>query len=61
MEYKGYVAKVEFDDEDDVFHGEVINLRDVITFQGQSVGELRQAFQESVKDYLAFVAAAKNE
>ena len=30
MEYKGYVAKIEFDDEDDVFHGEVINLRDVI-------------------------------
>ncbi len=56
MEYKGYVAKVEFDDEDDVFHGEVINLRDVITFQGQTVNELRQAFQESVEDYLAFCA-----
>jgi len=56
MEYKGYVAKVEFDDEDDIFHGEVINLRDVITFQGQAVNELRQAFQESVEDYLAFCA-----
>lgn len=56
MEYKGYVAKVEFDDEDDIFHGEIINLRDVITFQGQAVDELRQAFQESVEDYLAFCA-----
>ncbi|HFC11431.1 MAG TPA: toxin-antitoxin system HicB family antitoxin, partial [Anaerolineae bacterium] len=37
MEYKGYIAKVEFDNEGDVFHGEVIDLRDVITFQGQSV------------------------
>lgn len=54
MEYKGYIAKIEFDDEDDVFHGEVINLRDVITFQGETVDELRQAFQESVEDYLAF-------
>jgi len=56
MEYKGYVAKVEFDDEADSFHGEIINLRDVITFQGQTVDELRQAFQESVEDYLAFCA-----
>ena len=56
MDYKGYVAKVEFDDEDDVFHGEVINLRDVITFQGQTVDELREALQESVEDYLAFCA-----
>jgi len=54
MEYKGYVGKVEFDDEADLFHGEVINTRDVITFQGQSVRELRKAFQESVEDYLAF-------
>ena len=57
MEYKGHVAKVEFDDEADLFHGEIINLRDVITFQGQAVGELRQAFQDSVEDYLAFCAA----
>ena len=56
IEYKGYVAKIEFDNEDDIFHGEVINLRDVITFQGQTVSELRQAFQESVEDYLAFCA-----
>ena len=56
MEYKGYVGKVEFDDEADIFHGEVINTgRDVITFQGQSVAELKKAFKESVEDYLAFV------
>lgn len=56
MEYKGYIARVEFDDTADIFHGEVINLRDVITFQGQSVEELREAFQESVDDYLDFCA-----
>ncbi len=56
MEYKGYFAKVEFDDEANIFHGEVINLRDVITFQGETVGELRKAFQDSVDDYLEFCA-----
>ena len=57
MEYKNYLARVAFDDEAEVFHGEVVNIRDVITFQGQSVGELRQAFEDSVEDYLAFCAA----
>jgi predicted HicB family RNase H-like nuclease len=56
MEYKGYVAKVEFDDEADIFHGEVINLRDVITFEAETVRKLRQAFRESVDDYLDFCA-----
>ncbi|MBM4397103.1 MAG: type II toxin-antitoxin system HicB family antitoxin [Deltaproteobacteria bacterium] len=56
MEYKGYVAKVEFDDDAGVFHGEVLNLRDVITFQGRTVAELRKAFRDSVDDYVDFCA-----
>jgi predicted HicB family RNase H-like nuclease len=54
IEYKGYVGRVEFDDEAGIFHGEVVNTRDVITFQGATVDELRNAFQESVDDYLAY-------
>jgi predicted HicB family RNase H-like nuclease len=54
MEYKNYVAQVEYDDEAEVFHGEIINTRDVITFQGATVAELRKAFRDSVEDYLAF-------
>ena len=54
MEYQGYLGKVEFDAEAELFHGEVINTRDVITFQGKSVQELKSAFRESVDDYLAF-------
>lgn len=54
IEYKGYIGHVEFDDEADIFHGEVINTRDVITFQGKSVSELRKALKGSVDEYLAF-------
>ncbi|PWB82964.1 MAG: toxin-antitoxin system HicB family antitoxin [Methylocystaceae bacterium] len=54
MTYKGYEAIVEFDEEAELFHGEVVDLRDVITFQGRSVDELKRAFAESVDDYLAF-------
>lgn len=56
MEHKGYVGTAIFDDEANLFHGEVVNLRDVITFQGRTVDELRRAFQESVDDYLTFCA-----
>ena len=51
MDYKGYVGKVEFDDEAGIFHGEVLDTRDVITFQGKSVAELKTAFQESIDDF----------
>ena len=61
MEYQGYIGRVEFDDAAGIFHGEVVNLRDVITFQGHSVAELKQAFQESVDDYLAFCASRDEE
>jgi predicted HicB family RNase H-like nuclease len=56
MQYKGYLSHVAFDDEAEIFHGEVINIRDVITFQGKSVDELKKAFEESVEDYLVFCA-----
>ena len=56
MQYKNYTGQVEFDDEAGLFHGEVLNLRDVITFQGTSVSELREAFADSVEDYLEFCA-----
>jgi predicted HicB family RNase H-like nuclease len=61
MEYKGYVGRVEYDDEAEIFDGEIINTRDVITFQGASVAELKKAFRDSVEDYLAFCAERGEE
>ena len=52
MNYKGYNATVEFDDEAMVFHGEVAGIRDVVTFQGKTVKEIERAFHDSVDDYL---------
>jgi predicted HicB family RNase H-like nuclease len=45
---------VEYDEEAEALHGEVTNTRDVITFQGRSVEQLKQALADSVEDYLAF-------
>lgn len=61
MEYKGYVGHVAFDEEAGVFHGEVINTRDVITFRGESVKELKRSFKESVDFYLEMCARRGEE
>jgi predicted HicB family RNase H-like nuclease len=57
MRYKGYAAKVEFDADSELLHGEVLGIRDVVTFQARSVQQLRKAFRDSVDDYLAFCKA----
>jgi predicted HicB family RNase H-like nuclease len=54
MKYKGYTGLVELEEGSDVLFGRVIGLRDVITFQGESVAEVTQAFHDSVDDYLEF-------
>lgn len=56
MNYKGYRAAVAYDDEAGIFHGEVIGMRDVITFEGTSVEQLRKEFRFSIDDYLAVCA-----
>jgi predicted HicB family RNase H-like nuclease len=61
MHYKGYEAVIEYDEDAELFHGDVINLRDVITFQGASAQELKQALADSVEDYLAFCAERGEE
>jgi predicted HicB family RNase H-like nuclease len=52
--YKGYSGSIEFDDEDMVFHGRVLGLRDIVTFEAESAEGLVKAFRDSVDDYLAF-------
>lgn len=52
MNHKGYSAKVEFDAEDRIFVGRVVGIRDVVSFHGESVGELETACREAIDDYL---------
>ncbi|OEU63783.1 MAG: antitoxin HicB [Desulfobacterales bacterium S5133MH16] len=52
MNYKGYVAKIEFDPEDHIFVGHIIGIHDVVGFHGESVKNLETAFQEAIDNYL---------
>lgn len=52
LKYKGYTGYVVYDDEARIFHGEVVALKAVITFQGTTVEEIEHAFKDSIDDYL---------
>jgi predicted HicB family RNase H-like nuclease len=52
MKYKGYEAIVEYDEQDRLFVGRVINTLDVIAFDGKSVEELEDSFRNTVDEYL---------
>lgn len=52
--YQGYFGKAEYDSLLKQFYGEVVGTRDVVTFEGRTLGEVRDAFSASVDDYLAY-------
>lgn len=54
MSYRGYSAKVEVDTDAGLLHGEVADISDVVTFQAESVPDLRREFEAAVDDYLEF-------
>lgn len=52
ISYKGYAACIEYSDEDALFIGHIDGICDVVGFHGESVEQLRAAFEEAVDDYL---------
>lgn len=52
MHYKGYTARIEFDERDNIFVGRVLGLRTIISFHGETVKELRTAFEYAIQDFL---------
>lgn len=56
LQYMGYRAAVSFDEDAGVFHGEVVDTRDSIVFEGESVAQLEEEFRFSIDDYLAVCA-----
>jgi predicted HicB family RNase H-like nuclease len=52
MKYGGYTAKIEYDDDDEIFFGRLAGIRDGITFHADNVADLKMAFHEAVDDYV---------
>lgn len=56
IEYKGYIGSVEYSQEDDILHGKVLGIRDLVNYEGKTVDELRKDFQDAVESYLSVCA-----
>jgi predicted HicB family RNase H-like nuclease len=52
LTYKGYFGTVNFNSEDEVFYGKIFGISDLVNFEGSSVKELKESFEESIDDYL---------
>ena len=52
MTFKGYTARIEFDDRDNILVGRLLGIQDIIGFHADNVTDLRAVFEESVDDYL---------
>jgi predicted HicB family RNase H-like nuclease len=61
MTYKGYSARIEYDDEDGIMTGQIAGIRDGVGFHADSVDELKDAFHEAVDDYVAACAKIGKE
>jgi predicted HicB family RNase H-like nuclease len=50
--YEGYAARIEFSSDDECFIGHIAGIKDVVGFHGETVSELKTAFEDAVNDYL---------
>ena len=58
MKYRGYTARIDYDDRDHIFVGDIVGMSERLAFHGASVDELRGDFEFAVDHYLAACAAA---
>lgn len=52
MTYKGYEGSVEYSEADNCLFGKVLFVRSLLTYEGQTLDEIRRDFQDAVDDYL---------
>ena len=61
MEYRGYIGSVEFSEEDDCFFGKVLGVRSLISYEGESVQELKKDFHEAIDAHIDFLERTAKE
>ena len=54
LTYKGYIATVHYSAEDDILHGKLEGIDDLVSFDGRSIDALKKAFKEAVDDYIEY-------
>lgn len=54
LQYKGYIANVNYSVNDKVLHGKIEGIDDLVTFESTSVEDIEKEFRDAVDDYLSF-------
>ncbi len=54
IHYRDHIGSVEFSEEDKVFHGKVLGVKNLISFEGDSVSGLTEDFHNAVDEYIGF-------
>ena len=52
IRYKEFIGSVHFSAEDEVFFGKIEGVNDLVTFEGDTVKQIKKAFKEAVEDYI---------
>lgn len=54
VEYKGYVGSIEYSFEDNIYYGSLLNIKDLVVYEGDTIEELYKYYQETIDDYIEF-------
>ncbi|MCY4186763.1 MAG: type II toxin-antitoxin system HicB family antitoxin [Rhodobacteraceae bacterium] len=52
MSYKGYLARIEYDDKDGILFEKLAGVRDGVGFHACNIKDLSAAFHEAVDEYI---------
>ena len=54
LKYRGYIGSVKYDESDNMLYGEILNVNDSISYEGETLEELQKAFETEVDRYVEF-------
>jgi predicted HicB family RNase H-like nuclease len=61
MRYEGYIGSVEVSEADDCLFGKLLHISDLVIYEAETPGKLREAFVDAITDYLADCAELEKE
>lgn len=52
VEYRGYIGSIEYDQEDKLYYGKLLNTRDFVNYHADNIMSLEGHYHEAVDDYI---------
>lgn len=54
VEYRGYIGSIEYDLEDELHYGKLLNIDDLVNYHADNIIDLEKQFHNAVDDYIDF-------